>query len=404
METGPRSTLDPWKHPLDDLGGKDRGKMGHVLAQADVGPLWMDVELERGQVIYIPRGIPHSTGTGTGTVDGAASTTSSNSIDPSYGHQTAEDVLDTASLSLTISLLAGSVGLTYDKLLRCAVPQLLCMEPTPPDLGQNTEPYCPALRAAEAWVVADADQRQSFFAMGDLADGQTSFVADLAAMCTKDSNSQVSRRRWTCGQFGPLARRLATVLIAAYPDPDNIALIQLTDRLRQRHWQHREDALDLAAIQCTINYTNSDPAALQWPVMVRDALRLIAVDVYGLLYAVAGKICEGREIQSFVAELGKMDTDPAYIRDPVGKRAEVCPLCGGLQRSDMFKAGDVSTLTLYRHRCYENCLCQPPNGSGAERGRKFHPIPINHRQAITKGLHGDHFFMPDYCPRPASLV
>ncbi|CAL1142210.1 unnamed protein product [Cladocopium goreaui] len=85
--------------PVLDAGMSDRGKAGDVLYLEQVGPLLLDECLKCGEVVYLPRGFPHATS----TFD-----TSSLSTTSCY------------STSLTVSLLLESVGLTMDKVMRCA--------------------------------------------------------------------------------------------------------------------------------------------------------------------------------------------------------------------------------------------------------------------------------------------
>ena len=85
--------------PVLDAGMSDRGKAGDVLYLEQVGPLLLDELLKPGDVVYLPRGFPHATS----TFD-----TSSLSKISRY------------STSLTVSLLLESVGLTMDKVMRCA--------------------------------------------------------------------------------------------------------------------------------------------------------------------------------------------------------------------------------------------------------------------------------------------
>jgi len=87
--------------PVLDAGMKERGKYGDVLFVEQVGPLLLDECLCRGDVLYLPRGHPHAT-----------STFDTVPLQKEHG--------DAYSTSLTVSLLLESLGLTYDKLLRCA--------------------------------------------------------------------------------------------------------------------------------------------------------------------------------------------------------------------------------------------------------------------------------------------
>eukprot|EP00913_Durusdinium_trenchii_P024970 g23436.t1 len=73
---GPGAATPRW--PVLDAGMSDRGKAGDVLYLEQVGPLLLDECLKSGEVVYLPRGFPH------------------------------------------VSLLLESVGLTVDKVLRCA--------------------------------------------------------------------------------------------------------------------------------------------------------------------------------------------------------------------------------------------------------------------------------------------
>jgi len=87
--------------PVLDAGMTDRGKAGDVLYLEKAGALLLDECLLPGDVVYLPRGFPHATSTfSTASLPGAAKS--------KY------------STSLTVSLLLESVGLTVDKVLRCA--------------------------------------------------------------------------------------------------------------------------------------------------------------------------------------------------------------------------------------------------------------------------------------------
>lgn len=93
--------------PVVDAGMSDRGKHGDVLYLEQVGPLMLDERLDPGDVLYLPRGHPHATS----TFD-----TSSLHFDAGIGQRSQAK----HSTSLTVSLLLESLGLTYDKILRCA--------------------------------------------------------------------------------------------------------------------------------------------------------------------------------------------------------------------------------------------------------------------------------------------
>ncbi|CAK9086968.1 unnamed protein product [Durusdinium trenchii] len=94
---GPGAATPRW--PVLDAGMSDRGKAGDVLYLEQVGPLLLDECLKSGEVVYLPRGFPHAT-----------STFQTSSVSGKTGYST----------SLTVSLLLESVGLTVDKVLRCA--------------------------------------------------------------------------------------------------------------------------------------------------------------------------------------------------------------------------------------------------------------------------------------------
>jgi len=97
---GNSEELPPW--PVQDANVPDRGKNGEVLMLHQAGPLLLDELLRPGDVLYLPRGLPHATST----------------IHTTAMH--GKEQPTRVSTSLTVSILLETVGLTYDKLLRCA--------------------------------------------------------------------------------------------------------------------------------------------------------------------------------------------------------------------------------------------------------------------------------------------
>lgn len=77
-----------------------------------MGASLLDVNLRRGDLLYVPRGFPHATST-----EQLGGGHSSGSISSSQGRS--EGSGSDYSTSLTLSLLTESIGLTADKLIRC---------------------------------------------------------------------------------------------------------------------------------------------------------------------------------------------------------------------------------------------------------------------------------------------
>lgn len=93
--------VQPW--PIVDAGFSERGKNGDVLYLEHVGPLLLDDLLQPGDVLYIPRGVPHATST----------------FGTQHLHCEGRGAQARFSTSMTLSLLLEPLGLTYDKVLRC---------------------------------------------------------------------------------------------------------------------------------------------------------------------------------------------------------------------------------------------------------------------------------------------
>ena len=108
--------------PVIDAGFVERGKEDDVLEEAELGasPL-IEIVLGPGDVLYLPRGFPHTTATST------TSAVSKKAVKAGSQHQSEHDSLGREahntvpqySTSLTLSLLSETVSLTADKLMRC---------------------------------------------------------------------------------------------------------------------------------------------------------------------------------------------------------------------------------------------------------------------------------------------
>ena len=157
------------------------------------------------------------------------------------------------SLSLTVSLLTGSVGLSYDKVLRCCAVQFLC-------LAHEEATFCPARLLAVEMSQQSEHLRKSLFprriacgktdAMGALSTNTTHDVSERPAAednLTKHSSGLYSIHNalhidiaWVCEVCERTMRALLDV-IAAVSSTNEEYVPALVEHIEDLVWKHDND-------------------------------------------------------------------------------------------------------------------------------------------------------------------
>jgi hypothetical protein len=342
---------DKLRHPIVDLDMPDRGKNGDVLFLEDVGSLLLDVSLDTGDLLYLPRGHPHATSTHRSMMPKPAKSKSKRQ----RGVAAARDRMQ-VSQSLTVSLLTGSVGLTLDKVIRCGVVEFLC-------LPEETKLHCNSRQVAVTLAQHREDLRRSLF-NNKFECTQRSDSAATAGGRVEWLVSTVPAMKWMCRLHGQIMStfikvvEMTNAMISEYTE-------DLTSHLETFTWANA--ALDesgrngsvCGSADDTIAKVNTDCRTL---LSGKSCAKLDSL-VWNLVSQVHHNICNAHQSHLLATGLGLMNSDILLSQ----QQPQSCNVTG----SDDLEGAEV---------CEEGGY-----------------VDINRRQNMVSELYANYRFIPHYC-------